>query len=109
MHSKLAKRMDNINFLNESRDVFAALEELSKEKNMYTGKDKIPPYIMSWIGYLYRYWVLTYNITSRWLYTKVKPALLLNLYEAYHSLDIDECINRLNESLNLKYGIDRLI
>lgn len=104
MNSSLAKRMDNPAFAFESLDVLAALDELKKEKKLETGKEKFATYILSWSGYLLRYWSYTYEISSKRLFKYIKLEELGKLYEAYHSLDIEEAIKRISESKNIRYA-----
>ena len=104
--SKLAKRMDKRSFVMESLDVPGAIEELKKEANYEIGHNKVAPAIMLWIGYLLRYWAYTYEISTKQIYKYIKLDELCNLYEAYHSLDVEEAINRINEAHNIKYLSD---
>ena len=101
--SNLAKRMDKKGFVFESLDVTGAIEELKKESNYEIGKNKVSPAIMAWIGYLLRYWAYTYMISTKQVYKYIKFDELCNLYEAYHSLDVEEAIKRINEAHNIKY------
>lgn len=104
--SKLAKRMDRKAFISESLDVTAAIEELKKESNYEIGHVKASQAIMSWIGYLLRYWSYTYEISTKQIYKYIKFSELRRLYEAYHSLDVEEAIVRINEAHNIKYISD---
>lgn len=104
MNSFLAKRMDSIGFLFESLDTYAALDELKKEKDLTKGTTKQSEPVMSWIGYLLRYWSYTYEVSSKWLFKFVKLNDFSKLYEAYHSLDVEEAISRISEAKNIKYA-----
>ncbi|MBQ7445694.1 MAG: antitoxin [Clostridia bacterium] len=101
--SKLAVRMDRRRFIMEALDVPGAIEELQKEGNYTVGHVKAPPAVMAWIGYLTRYWSYTYEISTRVIYKYVKFDELCRLYEAYHSLDVEAAIQRINEAHNIKY------
>ena len=102
-NSNLAKRMDKISFLLESKDVYAALDELKAEKNLSVGTKKESLKVMAWVGYLIRYWSFTYEIPTRRIHKIIKLEELSRLYEAYHSLDVEEAIKRISESKNIKY------
>ena len=102
-YSNLARRMDKKGFILESIDITGAIEELKKEANYEVGSIKVAPKIMSWIGYLLRYWSYTYEISTKQIYKYIKLDELCKLYEAYHSLDIEEAISRINEAHNIKY------
>lgn len=101
--SQLAKRMDKKSFILESLDVEGAIEELKKEGNYEQGSSKASPKVLAWIGYLLRYWAYTYEISTKQIYKYIKFDELCRLYEAYHSLDIEEAILRINEAHNIKY------
>ena len=101
--SKLAQRMDRKSFIMEALDITGAIEELKKESNYEVGHVKVNPAIMAWIGYLTRYWAYVYEINTKQIYKYIKFDELCELYEAYHSLDVEEAINRINEAHNIKY------
>jgi len=98
MSSNIASRMDEISFLFEAIDVPQCLDELAKEKKLSQGSEKYPSYILSWIGYIYRYIAYTREISSRVLFTIVNTKDLYAVYEAYHSLDPEEATIRILES-----------
>jgi hypothetical protein len=98
--------MDKDSFINEALDIPAAFEELKKESNYEVGKNKVSPAILAWVGYLLRYWAYTYQISTKQIYKIVKLDELCKLYEAYHSLDVEEAINRINEAHGILYLSD---
>ena len=101
--SALAQRMDNKAFLFESLDIPAAIEELQKESNYSVGNIKVAPQVLAWIGYLLRYWSYTYEVSTKQIYKLISFNELCELYEAYHSLDVEAAIQRINEAHNIKY------
>ena len=103
MNSSIAMRMDHVGFLFESEDLYAALEELKHEKDFTKGSIKQSHAVMAWAGYITRYWCYTYEISSRRLFKIIKLRELSSLYEAYHSLDIEEAISRISEAKKVKY------
>lgn len=103
MHSNLAKRLDRPGFIFESLDIKTALDELKNETDLSKGYVKISPQILYWIGYLYRYWSYRYEVSSKFLFQSIQLDELVNLYDAYHSLDVEEAINRINESKKISY------
>lgn len=105
--SKLARRMDNKAFISEALDIEGALDELKKEASYEVGYIKAPRAVMAWIGYLLRYWSYTYEISTKQIYKYIKFEELCRLYEAYHSLDIEEAIIRINEAHDIKYLGDK--
>lgn len=107
MNSKLVKSIDDSAFINESKDIYLILDELQKETDLSVGKKKLPKSVMSWIGYLYRYWSYVYEVSSNYLFKIIKTEELSRLYEAYHSLDVEEAIKRISESKNIRYLGDK--
>lgn len=98
MESGIADRMDKCTFLFEALDTPACLDELSKEKKLTRGQGKYPCYILSWMGYMYRYIAYTREVSSRFLFSKVQAKQLYQVYEAYHSMDPEAAAVRILES-----------
>ena len=96
-YSNLAKLIDKDEFITSSIDIPNSIEILSKEKKLNIGNDKISPLVLGWVGYIYRYWSYTREISTKTVYKKVKAKLLCGLYEAYHSMDPEETVSRLEE------------
>ena len=53
---------------------------------------------MYWIGYLYRYFSITYELTSVQVYKIVKPKELRGLFLPYHTMDPSQAIERILEA-----------
>ena len=53
---------------------------------------------MYWIGYLYRYFAYTYNMSSIQVYKIVKPKELRGLFLPYHTMDTAQAIDRIIEA-----------
>ena len=96
--SQLAKQMDKDSFIMTSIDIPEALNELKEEKTLSGGSIKFNKKIIGWIGYLYRYWSYTRELSTKAVYNKANPKALYGLYEAYHSLDLEEAVRRLEET-----------
>lgn len=102
MNSPLATRLDNKTFILEARDIKNCFNELNINNNIiYKKTDHYPSFILSWIGYLYRYACYEYHLSSTKIYNIIKPKELYNLYEAYHSLDVNEALKRITEAKNI--------
>ena len=56
---------------------------------------------MYWIGYIYRYFAITYEFTSARVYKIVKPKELRELFLPYHTLDPSQAIERILEAKGL--------
>jgi len=101
VHSDIARRMDDTGFLLESLDVPGCLEQLKKEKNLEYGTKKYPTYVLSWIGYMYRYIAYTREVSTQRVYSCIKQEQMFETYEAYHGLDPEEATRRLFEANHL--------
>lgn len=104
MNSKVAKMMDNESVLQTNlheKDFLNMIEEqygISKYGSVkYTHNE------MFWIGYLYRYFCYTYELTSVQVYKIVKPKELRGLFLAYHTMDLAQAIERILEAKGLIY------
>ena len=99
MYSKTAERMDKEGILFEA---FSAMDVIEEIENDYGESDygtiRYSQEELYWIGYIYRYWSYTREISSKALYRLVKPEELRKLYFPYHSLDPDQAIERIMES-----------
>ncbi len=51
-----------------------------------------------WIGYIYRYFAITYELTSAQVYKIVKPKELREVFLSYHTLDPAQAIERILEA-----------
>ena len=65
------------------------------------GSNKYTKNELFWIGYIYRYFCYTYDISSRKAYRLIKPKELKAVYFAYHSLSPDQAIERILEAKGL--------
>ena len=61
------------------------------------------------MGYIYRYWAYTYEITTKEIYKIIKAKELRSLYFPYHSLDPKVAIERILESKNIKKDENEII
>ena len=103
MNSDFATRMDLNGALFESYTNADAFNEIDNQygKTSY-GRIKYSKEEMYWIGYIYRYWAITYGKSSKWLFKKIKPEELRELYFAYHSLDPAQAISRIIEAKGIE-------
>lgn len=97
-NSKYAKMMDKLEYLNDypsDEEVFNYLEE-----NIHMNRGTVlPTYMMSWIGYLFREWSYTYEVSSKRILKNVPMSYLAKVYKPYHSLDIQKAIQLIAEDL----------
>lgn len=102
MNSKIAKTMDNESILQTNiheRDILDMIEE-QYGKSKY-GSIKYTHNEMFWIGYLYRYFCYTHQLSSVQVYKIVKPKELRGLFLAYHTMDPSQAIERILEAKGL--------
>lgn len=103
LNSDLAKRMDNDGFLFEALTITDAIDEINQQYGESTyGKEKYTVEEMHWIGYIYRYWSYSYELTSRQIYKIVKPEQMKKMYFPYHSLDPRQAIERILEGIGME-------
>lgn len=107
-NSTLAKLMDKEEFIFESLDIERAYEELIKEKSIRSTDKQYSAEVMSWIGYLLRYWSIYHNTSTQNIYKIIKPEELNRIYEAYHSLDVTEAIDRILDAKKINYNLNNV-
>ena len=88
MNSHLAKTMDHGTFLGGYNNF---VEEF-KDKNLH-GNHKLPAYVMSWIGYMLRYWAYVYEVDSKDIYKIIQGRDLEKYCMRYYNRDYDEAID----------------
>lgn len=101
VYSSLAKRVSSAGFLYDCLSVPSAYESLAKEKKLTRGKDVYPSFVMEWIGYMMAYYSAYTGLPASVFYSKVKPEELYRMYEAYHSLDRQEALERIAEATGI--------
>lgn len=104
MNSKIAKTLDNESILQtnlHAKDILDRIE--AQYGKLDYGSVKYTHNEMFWIGYLYRYFSYTYELSSLQVYKIVKPKELRGLFLAYHTMDPSQAIERILESKNLLF------
>ena len=120
MKSEIAKRFDNESVLEsniQANDVLELVIEQYGASNY--GSVKYTRNEIYWIGYIYRYFAFTYELTSAQVYKIIKPKELRGVYLPYHTMDPVQAIERIleakgilmdeNEELNRQYEIFKRI
>lgn len=110
MNSKIAKTLDNESILQtniQPKDIIERIEEEYK-KSKY-GSVKYTKNEMYWIGYLYRYFSYTYELSSTRVYKIVKPRELRELFLPYHTLSPEQAIERILEAKNMNLNLEEEI
>ena len=99
MKSEIVKRFDDESILDrniQSNDILDFIEEEYGVSDY--GTVKYTNNEMYWIGYIYRYFVITYKLMSTQVYKVVKPKELRSLYLPYHTMDPTQAIERILEA-----------
>ena len=102
MNSNIATEFDSTAILNYpygEEDVIESLDEEYGKTNY--GTDKYSSDVLYWIGYIYRYFSYTFDISSKIAYKMVKPDELKDVYLPYHTLDPSQAIERILEAKHL--------
>ena len=99
MAGEIAKRFDNESVLESNIQPNDILELINEEYGISDyGSVKYKRNEIYWIGYIYRYFAFTYDISSAQVYKIVKPKELRGLFLAYHTLDPAQAIERILEA-----------
>lgn len=104
VNSQTSKLIDSTSILEtniQPKDIIELIEEEYGYSNY--GSIKYSKNEMYWIGYLYRYFAFTYELSSLQVYKIVKPKELRSLFLAYHSLSPSQAIERILESKGMMY------
>lgn len=102
MKSKIAKRLDDESVLEsniQANDILQLVDEEYGVSNY--GSIKYTRNELYWIGYVYRYFAITYELTSAQVYKTVKPKELRSLFLPYHTMDPSQAIERILEAKGL--------
>lgn len=99
MKSEIAKRFDNESVLESNIQANDVLELINEEYGISNyGSVKYTRNEIYWIGYIYRYFAFTYEMTSAQVYKIVKPKELRGLFLPYHTMDPAQAIERILEA-----------
>lgn len=106
MNSQITRSLDSGDILHtniQAKDLLDRIEEQYGSSDY--GSIKYTMNELYWIGYIYRYFSYTYDMSSRQVYKIVKPKELRGLFLPYHTLDPAQAIERILEAKNL-FGDD---
>ncbi len=102
MNSKMATLMDHGDFLQTNIQAKDIIERIDEEYgHSKYGSIKYTKNELYWIGYIYRYYAYTYELSSVQVYKVIKPKELRGLFLPYHTLDPAQAIERILEAKNL--------
>lgn len=99
MRSELARRVDERGSFDSGSTVEGVIVEVDAE---YGGRPYgtalYPREALYWMGYTYRYWTISAGTTSKHAHAICGAREMLGLYEAYHTLDPAQCVERILEA-----------
>ena len=102
MKSEIAKRLDNESILESNIQANDILELINEEYGISNyGSVKYSRNEIYWIGYIYRYFAYTYEMSSIQVYKIVKPKELRGLFLPYHTMDPAQAIERILEAKSM--------
>ena len=102
MKSEVVKRLDNESVLESNIQANDILELINEEYGISNyGSVKYTRNEIYWIGYIYRYFASTYEMSSAQIYKIVKPKELRGLFLPYHTMDPAQAIERILEAKNM--------
>ena len=102
MKSEIAKRLDDESILETNIQANDILELINEEYGISNyGSVKYTRNEIYWIGYIYRYFASTYEMSSTQVYKIVKPKELRGLFLPYHTMDPAQAIERILEAKNM--------
>ena len=102
MNSKICKNIDDGGILQTNMNDYDVVERVQEQygESQY-GSVKYTANELYWIGYIYRYYSYTYELSSIQVYKIIKPKELRELFLAYHTLDPSQAIERILEAKNI--------
>lgn len=102
MNSKICKSIDDGGILQTNMNDYDVVERVQEQygESQY-GSVKYTANELYWIGYIYRYYSYTYELSSIQVYKIIKPKELRELFLAYHTLDPSQAIERILEAKNI--------
>ena len=109
MNSEIAKAFDSKDFLNDTISINGIYKELDAQfgESKY-GSTKFNSEVLFWIGYIYRYFSYTYDLSSKQVYKIIKPNELNEMYYVYHTFDCANAIERILEEKGICFEEDKL-
>ena len=108
IYSSIQKRLSSKSFLIDSLDISTAYDIIKSEKKLERGMDIYPSYVMSWMGYILKYFSYTTGIPETVIYKKVKPEDFYMMYEAYHSMDNDLVVKKIAEAKGINTNLNNV-
>lgn len=107
MFSQIYKEFDSLAILDDSLTIEEIINKIDEEFGVSNyGTKKYEKEVMFWIGYIYRYFAYTYELSSKYIYKILKPKELQELYYVYHTFDPSVAIEKILEEKNISFDLD---
>ncbi len=102
MNSQIAIYMDSTDFLQMNLQAKDVIDRVEEEYGVSSyGSIKYSKNELYWIGYVYRFFSFTYELSTLQVYKLVKPKELRELFLPYHTMDPSQAIERILEAKGL--------
>lgn len=104
MNSEIAREFDSLAILDDTLTEMDVLQVIDEEfgETSY-GSIKYEKEVLFWIGYIYRYFCYTYDISSLRAYKILKPKEMYEAYYVYHTYDPSKAIAELLEEKGISF------
>lgn len=102
MNSQIVETFDSKDFLNGTINYDYIFDIIEKEYGASEyGSNKYNGEVLYWMGYFYRYFAYTYELSSKQVYKILKPDQLSKMYYVYHTFDCAYAIKRFLDENNI--------
>lgn len=106
IYSDYCLALDNLTALNEIITSKEIINNINKIYPKAYGSYSYDSERMYWLGYIYRYYSYTREISSIQVYKIIKPSELLSTYIPFHTLDPKKVIQQIEEMKNVSSDIN---
>lgn len=102
MNSEIAKDLDEVdnpyNFISPNNLI--SLMRMNYPSITKENGEKISEKVMKWIGYIYRAYSIIKKRSSSTIYKSLKAEKMVSLFDSYHTMSPEYCVDRLEEIVN---------
>lgn len=113
IYSDFCLSLDKLSALNEIITPKEIIENINAQYPNPYGSKTVDYDCMYWLGYIYRYYSYTKQLTSIQVYKIIKPVELLKTYLPFHTQDPKKVIQQIEEmkgiNSNINDNINKLI
>ena len=107
-HSNIKDVFDNQSILDDCYTPKEIIRQLNKEyPNLQYGSVKYSKNELYWMGYMYASFAYIYELTYPQIYKLITPKDLVSTYIAYHTLSIEQALERILDDKDIKLDATR--